>query len=156
MKELVGDRTKLDAYTLLSWHVTFFDFALEFIDKMWVLHQSKSMADAFSPENHSIVKIRFAWIIRAACVKQRFAGMEQKRYLEGSGSTCGPESHKFLFVVADVIRSIFCTYKIEACPRSACVQWKIHVEVLTADKIWVSFLQVNALLHLFPHHLFRN
>lgn len=38
MEELVGNGTKLDAYALLSRHVAFFDFSLEFVDEMRVLH----------------------------------------------------------------------------------------------------------------------
>lgn len=98
------------------------------------------MTDALSSESHSIVQVRLAWILRATCVKQRLTGMKQERYLEAPGFTRGSECHKFFLVIADVVRSIFCTYKIEACPRSACgLHQTVHVSILTADEARISF-----------------
>jgi hypothetical protein len=79
--------------------------------------------------------------------------MEKEGYAEPLGFACLFESNKLLFVEADVVGSVFCTNKIEACLVVSQSPSLVDYVSLTAYKIGELLLQLNALLHLFLHHL---
>lgn len=81
VKQLVRDGTELnaDAGPWLAWS------APEFLQQVWMFHQSKSMSDALRLQQRCVIEIRILGIIRPAPVKESFARVKQERDVQRLG-----------------------------------------------------------------------
>jgi len=91
MQQLVRRRTQLDADRPF----------LELLDKLRVLDQREAVAYPFGVEKDGVVEIGVAWVARAACVEQGFAGVEHERYVDVQGLAGLYEGEQLVAVEAD-------------------------------------------------------
>lgn len=86
---------------------------------MRMFHQRKAMANSLGTKQSSVVQVRILGVAGTACIQQSLASMEQERDLERFSIdhcilTGFLECEKFFSVIANVIRPIFRTDKIES------------------------------------------
>ena len=86
-----------------------------------MFHEGEAVTDSFGMQDDGVVEIGVRGVGGAACVKERFAGVEEEGDVEIVLFAGFAEGDEFFAVVADVVGAVFGSHEIETWGRSGCI-----------------------------------
>lgn len=108
MQEFIGNGTQLDADS-----GTCICFP-KFLEQVRVLHEGEAVADALRVEGDCVVEIGFCGVVRATCVKERFAGVEHKGDFQIQCFACFLKGNELGSVKVNMVGAVFGADEIES------------------------------------------